>query len=163
MTGIVPALLTNPDLRNTYSIIGICSIDKANTAVRYRITKATVNAELFSMEIEAALAVRYLRPGDVLVLDNAANHSGKDNTVLEDWLWKRHRVFVLFLPARAPEWNPIELVWSCLEARLGTYKIERIKRTSDRVMYAAADVLGNMTHEDVESFYRRSGVFDNHR
>ena len=66
------------------------------------------------MEIKAALATGYLRPGNILVLDNVANHSGKENTVLEDWLWKRHRVFVLFLPARAPEWNPIELVWSCL-------------------------------------------------
>jgi hypothetical protein len=36
---------------------------------------------------------------DVLVLDNAANHTGKGNTVLEDWLWEEHMVIVLFLPA----------------------------------------------------------------
>ena len=75
------------------------------------------------MEIEVALAAGYLRPGNLLVLNNAANHSRKENTVLEDWLWKRHRVFVPFLVARAPEWNPIELAWSCLEARLWAYKL----------------------------------------
>ena len=62
--------------------------------------------------IEAAIAMRFLREGDVLVLDNAANHTGRGNTVLEDWLWEDHSVLVLFLPARAPEWNPIELMWN---------------------------------------------------
>ncbi len=67
--------------------------------MRYRITDATVNADLFSLEIESAIASRYLQAGDVLVLDNAANHMGKGNTVLEDWLWEEHMVLVLFLPA----------------------------------------------------------------
>jgi hypothetical protein len=47
-------------------------------------------------------------------LDNAANHTGKDNTVLEEWLWTELMVLVLFLPVRAPEWNPIELMWNCM-------------------------------------------------
>ena len=55
------------------------------------------------MKTKAALASEYLRPGNILVLDNTANHSGKENTaVLEDWLWKDTVSFVLFLPARAP-------------------------------------------------------------
>ena len=53
VTGVVPDILTAPDLRNTYSIIGMCGIDRACTPMRFRITCATVNAELFSMEIEA--------------------------------------------------------------------------------------------------------------
>ena len=115
------------------------------------------------MEIEAALAAGYLRPGNILVLGNATNHSGKENTVLEDWLWKRHRVFVLFLPARAPEWNPIELVRSCLEARLRTYKFKKIKHKKDRVVYAAADILKKIMPKEVEALYNKSGVFQNHR
>ncbi len=34
----------------------------------------------------------------VLKLDNAANHRGKDNTMLEEWLWTEHMVLVLFCP-----------------------------------------------------------------
>ena len=162
VTGVVPAILTDPDLRNTYSIIGICGIDRKSTPVRFRITAATVDADLFALEIEAALASGSLRPGDILVADNAANHKGKDNTVLEDWLWEYHRIFVLFLPARTPEWNPIELVWGCLEKRLENFKISRIKRTSHHVVYAAAKILGDMTHEEIESFYNKSGVFNLH-
>ena len=36
------------------------------------------------------------------------------NAMLEIWLWEEHSVLVLFLPAQAPEWNPIELMWNCL-------------------------------------------------
>ena len=81
------------------------------------------------MEIEAALAARFLRPGDILVIDNAANHSRKGNTFFEEWLWERHRVFALFLPAWAPEWNPIEMAWNCLETRLSVSVYPKNKLT----------------------------------
>ena len=58
-----------------------------------------------------------------------------------------------FFPARAPEWNPIELVWSCLEARLGTYKLKQIKQKRNRVVYTAADILKKITPKEVEAFY----------
>ncbi len=45
-----------------------------------------MDAEIFALEIEDAIASKFLRAGDVLVMDNAANHTGKENTVLEDWL-----------------------------------------------------------------------------
>jgi hypothetical protein len=51
------------------------------------------------MEIKAAIWKIFLRTGDVLVLDNTANHTSKGNTVLENWLWEEHSVLVLFLPA----------------------------------------------------------------
>ena len=126
LTGLVPRTITDPDLRNTYSIIGICGISRRSSPVRYRITDTTVDADLFSLEIESAIAHRYLQAGDVLILDNAANHTGKDNTVLEEWLWSEHMVLVLFLPARAPEWNPIELMWNCMVQRLKYFDISQL-------------------------------------
>ena len=161
LTGLVPPTMTDPDLRNTYSIIGICSICRRSTPVRYRITDATVDADLFSMEIEAAIAMGFLRAGDVLVLDNAANHTGKGNTVLEDWLWEDHSVLVLFLPARAPEWNPIELMWNCLTQRLKYFDLS-VLTGSHRVVAAAATILESITHEENYRFYKKSGVFTLH-
>ena len=145
LNGIVPATMTDPDLRNTYSIIGMCGISRRSTPVRFQITEATVDAELFAMEIEASVASKFLRAGDVLVLDNAANHSGKENNVLEDWLWEYHRIFVLFLPARTPEWNPIELLWNCLTDRLTNYDLQFV-HGSNRVVKASADILRKVTH-----------------
>ena len=93
-------------------------IPKLSTPMKYRITESTVDAELFAMEMEDAVASGFLQPGNVLVMDNAANYTGKENTILEDWLWNDHSKFALFLPARTPEWNPIELLWNCLPMRL---------------------------------------------
>ena len=137
-------------------------LTKKTTPVRYRITKATVDAELFSLEIEAAVACGYLQAADILVMDNAANHTGKCNTVLEDWLWNDYGVFALFLPARTPEWNPIELLWNCLEERLKNFDWERV-RGPRRVVKAAKRVLDGITHPEVSSFYEASGVFTLHK
>jgi transposase len=162
LTGLVPRTMTDPDLRNTYSIIGICGISRRSSPVRYRITDTTVDADLFSLEIESAIAHRYLQAGDVLVLDNAANHTGKDNTVLEEWLWTEHMVLVLFLPARAPEWNPIELMWNCMVQRLKYFDIFQLTG-SHKVVKAAASILDQITHDEIYRFYEKSGVFDLHR
>ncbi len=71
MTGLVPHMMTDPDLQNTYSMIGICGICTRSTPVQYQITDAA-DTVLFSMEIEAPIAMRFLRAGDVFALDNAA-------------------------------------------------------------------------------------------
>jgi hypothetical protein len=121
LTGLVPATTMDLDLCNTYSIIGICGICTSSTPVRYRITDATVDANLFSLEIESAIANQFLLVGDVLILDNAANHTGKGNSVLEKWLWEEHMVLVFFMPAQAPEWNPIKLMWNCFVPALKVF------------------------------------------
>jgi hypothetical protein len=138
-----------------------CGISRRTTPVKYRITESTVDAELFAMEMEDAVASGFLRPGDVLVMDNAANHTGKENTVLEDWLWNDHSIFALFLPARTPEWNSIELLWNCLSMRLKHNDWDNIHGSS-RVVHAAIHILDRITHREVERFYRKSGVFDLH-
>jgi hypothetical protein len=86
LTGLVLPTTTDPNLRNSYSIIGICGICTRSTAVRYPITNATMDTNLFSLEIESAIANQYLCAGNVLVLDNASNHTGKGNSVLKEWL-----------------------------------------------------------------------------
>ena len=42
-------------------------------------------------------------------------------------------------------------------------RINLILMKKDRVAYAAADILSNITHEEVESFYKKSGVFHKHK
>ena len=44
-TGIIPPTMTDPDFRNSYSIIGICGISRRSTPVKYRITESTVDAD----------------------------------------------------------------------------------------------------------------------
>ncbi len=100
LTGLVPATTMDLDICNTYSIIGICGICTRSMPVRYRITDAIVDADLFSLKTELAIANQYLWAGDVPILDNAANHTGKDTSVLEELLWEEHMVLVLFFPLK---------------------------------------------------------------
>jgi hypothetical protein len=62
-----------------------------------------MDAKLFALEVQDAIALRFLHAGNVLVMDNAANHTGKENTILEDWMWEEHYIFSLFLPAQMPK------------------------------------------------------------
>eukprot|EP00571_Detonula_confervacea_P003009 CAMPEP_0172316252 /NCGR_PEP_ID=MMETSP1058-20130122/27605_1 /TAXON_ID=83371 /ORGANISM="Detonula confervacea, Strain CCMP 353" /LENGTH=173 /DNA_ID=CAMNT_0013030521 /DNA_START=69 /DNA_END=586 /DNA_ORIENTATION=+ len=80
----------------------------------------------FSVQVELEMSSVFFYPGDVMVLDNATIHSDGENSVLEDWLWDRFGVFVLFLPARSPEFNPIELVWNTLVARLKNVPLDEL-------------------------------------
>ena len=68
-------------------------------------------------------------PGDVLIMDNAAIHSGSEARILEDVLWSTQvngraiNILVVYLPTCLPELNPIELVFHILAHRLRSYNI----------------------------------------
>ena len=101
-------MMTGPDFRNKYSITGLCSMDHGRGApVWFRIHKQSNDGEEFFATVKRAAENGYFRKYDVLILDNAAIHK----ECVERWLWENYAVFVLFLPTRSPEWNPIELVW----------------------------------------------------
>jgi hypothetical protein len=86
LTGIVPDIMTHPDFRQRYTIVGFCGIDPRVSPVRYGISVNTNDAANFSDQIVMAIHLCWLLPGDVLVLDNAAIHNGGDNSDLENWL-----------------------------------------------------------------------------
>ncbi len=120
-----------------------------------------MDAKLFALEVKEAIASRFLHAGDVLVMENAANHTGKENTVLEDWLWEEHSIFALFLPARMPEWNAIELMWNCLMEQLKHYNWDHLS-VLYWVIHAAICVLDCIAHNEVERFYENGDVFTLH-
>jgi hypothetical protein len=70
-------------------------------------------------------------------------------------------VLVLFLPAQAPEWNPIKLMWNCLCQHLKYFDVSTLTG-SHRVVAAAVTILNKINHEEIIRFYRKSGVFDLH-
>ena len=99
----------------------------------------------------SAIAKKFLRRGDVLVLDNAAIHDKGDNTELVNWLYNSHGIAVLFLPTRSPELNPIELIWRNLVMKLRTVDVSS---RSHACADAAFHILSRMSHRSVEGTYR---------
>ena len=76
----------------------------------------------FTAFVEHLILMNWFSPGDVLILDNAAIHTGGEAAIVSDLLWLVARVLVVPLPTRAPELNPIELVFHIVARRLRSYR-----------------------------------------
>jgi hypothetical protein len=164
LTGLVPPVLTYSDFCNTYSIFDITSIDIRTTPLRWEIRQGNNDAEVFFQQIMNAIIAGFLLPYDVLVTDDTQIHWYGLNTVLEEFLWDNFCVFVLTLPARTPEWNPIEQVWNVYDQKMQTYRVEKLEGLSneDRYLYAVEEILDSFTHADINTHYRKSGVLLNY-
>lgn len=94
--------------------------------------------------------------GDVLVMDNAAIHNYKESADLEEILWDNFEIVIVFLPTRAPELNPIELLcWHTLVRRMQSIELSgTVLQQGQLAAQAAAVIMDNFTHNDVFSCYR---------
>jgi len=73
----------------------------------------TCNTELFNTWMEKMLIPK-LKPGQVLILDNASFHrSEKSKTLVEEAGCR-----LLFLPPYSPDLNPIEKYWANLKVKI---------------------------------------------
>jgi hypothetical protein len=79
LTGEVPTVIIDPNLRNTYSITGLCGINSRTVPVFYNITDQINDSQVFTFFIEEAVANGYLQRWDVLVLDKASVHVAGEN------------------------------------------------------------------------------------
>jgi transposase len=73
----------------------------------------TTDSRFFEWRFEHCL-LKEVKPGSVIVLDNATFHR---KTILPD-LAKQKKCTVLFLPAYSPDLNPIEKKWAWLKKKL---------------------------------------------
>jgi len=161
LTGEVPCVPTPGNFRNAYCITGIIAIDSKQKCATWVIQEETNDSFMFSLAIENAIATGFLKGGDVLVLDNAAIHQGGENRNLGDWLWDFHGVYLLLLPARAPELNPIELLWNTLVKRMQQYSNDKIASLGpDGCAHAADFVLSNFSRSDIKKMYRHCGYLE---
>jgi len=153
-TGVLEDVTVDSDFRNTYSIVGFCGIDRRTGPFQYSLHDGSNDATAFSKAVKEGVKNEFLLPYDIIVLDNATYHHHGDASSLEDWLWKKFRIYVLFLPTRSPELNPIELLWHTLVQRLQNWPIMQNRPCRDAVAFAAGSIMDSFTHEDVEKAYR---------
>ena len=162
VSGEVPVTIVSPDFTNRYTLIGFCSIDPRTPPVWCSIHENTNDADRFAIELEYCIQSGFILAGDVLVLDNAAIHTGGENSILEDYLWRTYGIFLLFLPPRAPEWNPTELVWRELTNNMKKVSLAALRSTHGPHIAAhiAIHYLSTIPREKVVSFYKQSQVID---
>ena len=114
----------------------------------------TNDAFTFSECVYSMVVDGFLRNGDVLVIDNASIHCYHDSAVLEEILWEDYKILLIFMPARSPELNPIELMWNILVQCLR--RVPRTGRhTSERNALAAKDIIDTFMHSKMASCYQK--------
>jgi transposase len=92
--------------------------------------KGTCDTKLFNLWVEDFL-VPVLKPGQVVILDNATFHKSiKTKKLIED-----ADCTLLFLPPYSPDYNPIETFWANFKTKIKNI-IHGFSKLSDAIDFA---------------------------
>lgn len=110
--------------------------------------EGAVNSEVFELYVKHLL-VPYLRPGNLVLLDNVKFHySPKAIELME-----ATGASVLHLPAYSPDLNPIEECISKIKESLRSFKA----RTKRKLYNALAKALALVTEDDIRGWFEHCG------
>ena len=157
-TGEVAPIILDADFRVAFTIIGLCGIDSDAFAFDFYIHSGINSSGHFVDAIKRSIQKGFLREYDTLVLDNASIHRYGEAKNFDDWLWEHHKIFVLFLPTRSPELNPIELLWNTLSKRMKMIR-RGLEGFDNLAKEVAAVVLDQITIKEVYECYKKCGYF----
>ena len=153
-TGKMDALPVSGDFRESYNLIAVVSPNpEKQHPVEYSIGKQNGTAASFLTFVEYLISRNYFTRGEILVLDNAAIHIGAQAHILTDLLWTYQvdglplHVSAVFLPARSPELNPIELVFHILARRVASYRYHELGPIDHAVVKQVSKILNDLSLE----------------
>jgi transposase len=107
-----------------------------------------LNGDLFVAYAQQVL-VPGLRPGDVVVMDNLACHK----RVAAVRAIERAGCSVVYLPPYSPDYNPIELAFAKVKARLRAAEL----RTIDRIEAFFGRVHEDFAPDECRNYFRHAG------
>jgi transposase len=110
--------------------------------------EGATDVEVFGAYVRQVLRP-FLKPGDVVVMDNLAAH--KSEAILR--LIRETGAEALFLPAYSPDFNPIEKMWSKLKQILRSLEA----RTLPSLMAAIGQALEAVTPQDAINWFASCG------
>ena len=156
LTGEVRCIKVSGNFRYAYNMISIISANPTkSTPIDYTLGEENGNAASFTAYIKDLIARRWFERGNVLIMDNAAIHTGRESAIVADLLWSVEvdgsplNVLVVPLPTRSPELNPIELVFHILARRLRLYRYRTEDPGQMTVPHQAARVMADISTETV--------------
>jgi len=89
--------------------------------------QGTCNTELFNIWLKQMLIPK-LKPGQVLILDNASFHRSEESKKLVEAVGCK----LLFLPPYSPDLNPIEKCWANLKVKIREL-LPKFKKFTDAI------------------------------
>ena len=151
ITGILPSIPVDGDFREAHNLMACISVNhRKSNHMFYTFNKEKGTASYFEAFIRAMVEQGFLTHGEVLVMDNASIHVKGDAEGCTNYLWntevdgKPLHVLVIFLPTRAPELNPIELIFHILVLRMKSYHYRSIAPIEQKTLDRVKAVLDNI-------------------
>ena len=126
--------------------------------VAYTIGRNNGTAASFLAFITFLLENQWFEPWDILIMDNAAIHTGGEAEIVRDLLWYSRRVLVVYLPTRAPELNPIEQIFHILCRRIRSFRYREHCGPCDKaVVELTCRVLDDLPYDLIVRCFVHSG------
>ena len=130
---------------NSTTVIGAMRMDGSTACVAI---EGATDMEVFRVYVQKVLSP-FLRPGDLVVMDNLAPHKSEATLALI----QQRGADVLFLPAYSPDLNPIEQMWSKVKNTLRSLEA----RTPDSLLAALGQALAAITPQDTLNWFVHCG------
>ena len=153
VTGKRPAIYVSGDFRECFNIFACISANpNKSTPIAYHIEKNNGTAVSFVKFICAMIQNRWLQHNEVLIMDNAAVHTGKEAKMVNDLLWSTVvdgvplKILVVYLPPRCPELNPIEKIFHVLSKRVCTFRQDKTTEAS-AVLQTATEIMNGFSYK----------------
>lgn len=164
ITGNREGVPVSGDFRETFSIIACVSPNPAKQQHAFvTCGKGNNTSSSFKDYVELMVTQRFLNHNEVLVMDNAAIHTGRDASGIEDFLWNTIvdgqplRILVIYLPPRTPELNPIELVFHILTRRIRSFHYRHTGPVDEKTIDRIERVFEDLTLETIQNCCRHCG------
>jgi transposase len=126
------------------TIVGALALD----GWQAMIVEGAMDRPAFDAFIEHLL-VPWLRPGQIVILDNLSTHKSETARRLVEAKGCRW----VFLPTYSPDFNPIEMMWSKLKAHLR----KAAARTQETLETAISKGLGEVSRQDAQGWFNAAG------
>jgi transposase len=165
LTGRMDFIPVSGDFREAYNLIACISGNPLKTKpCVYTIGKENGTAECFVAFCEMMVGSGWLRHNEIIVMDNAAIHTGGESADLEEFFWNTEvdgrplHILVIYLPTRSPELNPIELIFHIFSRRVISYRLRESSGPVDHaIIRYGTQVLDEISYETVLRCYQHCG------
>jgi hypothetical protein len=146
-----------------FSFFGITSLDTSLPAMVWKIYPAEKeNKQDGSDHVDfflTAMSAGFIKPDDVIVMDNWAGHTGGLGILLEQFMYYKYGVIFLHLGARLSHQNPIEHAWRQVKAGARRRVQDNLAWDIMRVPQCMGEELESLTHLDVLKWMEGDGYF----
>jgi transposase len=165
VSGRMDCIPVSGDFRDTYNLICCISANPNKTRhTVYTIGQQNGTAEAFVDFCTMMVESGWMRHGEILVLDNAGVHTGREAVDLQEFFWdtivdgRPLNVLVIYLPTRSPELNPIELIFHIFSRRVRSYRLrDHCGPVDHAIIKYGTKVLDEISYETILRCYAHCG------